>query len=93
MNTTDNRTASARTAPGAAGLVVWRQHRLARGWEPVQMIGRLRLAARRDGHALPRTYVMVRQVFEWESRRTPIPESYAMWLARIFEGETRRGLR
>jgi hypothetical protein len=74
-------------------LVLWRQRRLARGWQPNQLVGRLRLAADRDGHALPQTYLALRQVFEWETHRAPIPPTYAVWLTRIFDHEARRGHR
>lgn len=62
----------------------WRQQRLARGWEPVQLIGRMRIAAGRDGITLPKTWLMVRVVFLWENHRIPVPGYYAGLLARIY---------
>ncbi len=63
----------------------YRQRRLARGWEPVQLVGRLRIVADRDGSTLPKTYLLLRLVFEWENQRTPLPAAYAAWLASIFD--------
>jgi hypothetical protein len=62
----------------------WRQPRLERGWEPVQMIGRLRIAAGRDGVALPKTWLLIRLVFLWENHRTPVPGYYAGLLHQVF---------
>jgi hypothetical protein len=62
----------------------WRQPRLERGWEPVQMIGRMRIAADRDGVALPKTWLLIRLVFLWENHRTPVPGYYAGLLHRVF---------
>lgn len=75
------------TAPPA-----YRQRRLTRGWEPVQLIGRLRIAAAHDRTELPPTYLLIRLVFEWENHRTPIPDSYAGWLRHIFDTEASSGL-
>jgi hypothetical protein len=62
----------------------WRQQRLARGWEPVQMVGRMRILADRDGVALPHTWRMIRLVFLWEHHRAPLPGYYAWLLYQIF---------
>jgi len=70
----------------------YRQRRLARGWEPVQLIGRIRIAASRDGTELPQTYMLIRLMFEWENHRAPIPDRYAGWLRHIFDTESARGL-
>jgi hypothetical protein len=79
------------TSPSPTVAAVWRQHRLARGWEPVQLIGRLRIAASRDGHDLPKTYQLVRDVFEWENHRTELPGDIARWLHYIFTTTAVRG--
>ncbi len=60
-----------------------RQRRLCRGWEPVQLIGRLRIEAAKDGYVLPKTYLMVRLLFLWENDRLPLSGYYAGLLARI----------
>ncbi len=60
-----------------------RQRRLCRGWEPVQLIGRLRIEAAKDGRTLPKTYLLVRLLFLWENDRLPLPGYYAGLLARI----------
>jgi len=67
----------------------WRQARLSRGWDPVQMIGRMHIAASRDGIALPKTWLMVRVVFLWENHRAPVPDYYAGLLSRVFNTHTR----
>ncbi|MEV0397559.1 hypothetical protein [Polymorphospora rubra] len=66
-------------------LYRWRQSRLARGWEPVQLIGRMKILAARDGVELPKTYVLLRYVFLWEQRREELPGYYAHLLDRIFD--------
>ncbi len=60
-----------------------RQRRLSRGWEPVQLIGRMKIEAAKDGFTLPKTYLMLRWLFLWENHRTPVPGYYAGLLARI----------
>jgi hypothetical protein len=68
----------------------WRQLRLQRGWEPVQLIGRMRIAASRDGMALPKTWLLIRLVFLWENHRTPVPGYYARLLDRVFDNSSTR---
>lgn len=68
----------------------FRQRRLARGWQPVQLIGRLRIVADRDGSTLPKTYLLLRLMFEWENQRTPLPDAYGTWLAAIFDADPHR---
>jgi hypothetical protein len=63
----------------------WRQPRLARGWDSVQLIGRMKILAARDGVELPKTYQLVRQIFLWEQHRAPLPGYYATLLGRVFE--------
>jgi hypothetical protein len=63
----------------------WRQPRLARGWEPVQLIGRLKILADRDGIELPKTYQLVRDIYLWEHHRQPLPGYVATLLGRIFD--------
>ncbi|MFI7431457.1 hypothetical protein ACIBPB_31175 [Micromonospora sp. NPDC049836] len=60
-----------------------RQRRLLRGWEPVQLIGRMRIEAAKDGVILPKTYLLVRLLFLWENHRLPLPGYYASLLTRI----------
>ena len=61
--------------------------RLSQGWEPVQLIGRLKIEAARDGHTLPPVYLMVRLVFLWENHRTPLPTYYVHLLDRVYGGQ------
>lgn len=61
-----------------------RQRRLARGWEPVQLIGRMKIEADRDGITLPKTYILLRLLFLWENHRAPMPGYYTHLLGRIF---------
>jgi hypothetical protein len=68
----------------------WRQPRLSRGWTPVQMIGRMRIAAMRDGVALPKTWLMLKVVFLWENHRQPVPGYYASLLRQVFDTNTNR---
>ena len=58
--------------------------RLARGWEPVQLIGRMKILAERDGVNLPKVYLMVRLIFLWENHRAQVPGYYADLFARIY---------
>lgn len=70
----------------------WRQPRLARGWEPVQLIGRMKILAGRDGVTLPKTYLLVRLIFLWEHHRAPVPAYVASLLGRIFDGPNPFGI-
>jgi hypothetical protein len=72
------------TTDTAAGYR-WRQPRLAKGWEPVQLIGRLKILADRDGIELPKTYQLVRDIYLWEHHRQPLPGHLATLLGRIFD--------
>jgi hypothetical protein len=63
----------------------WRQPRLSRGWTEVQLIGRMKIAANRDGVTLPKTYLLLRAVFLWENHRAPLPGYYARLLVSVFE--------
>ena len=58
--------------------------RLTRGWEPVQLIGRMKILADRDGVNLPAVYLLVRLIFLWENQRAHLPGYYAGLLARIY---------
>ncbi|GAB3855849.1 hypothetical protein GCM10029963_51250 [Micromonospora andamanensis] len=69
-----------------------RQRRLLRGWEPVQLIGRLRIEAAKDGVTLPKTYLLVRLLFLWENHRIPLPGYYAGLIARVL-GDVSTGTR
>jgi len=64
----------------------WRQPRLARGWEPVQLIGRMKILAARDGIELPKTYQLIRDIYLWEHHRADLPAHVASLLGRIFDG-------
>jgi hypothetical protein len=64
---------------------IWRQLRLARGWEPVQMIGRMKILAERDGITLPQVWHLLRLVFLWENHREPVPAAYDGLLNRVFD--------
>ena len=79
------------TTPTTAAYRQARLARLARGWEPVQLIGRLRIAAHRDGHTLPKTYQLVRDVFDWENHRTEIPGDIAGLLHHVYTHTAVRG--
>ncbi|MFE2613678.1 hypothetical protein ACFXA2_08700 [Micromonospora chalcea] len=58
--------------------------RLSRGWEPTQLIGRMKILADRDGIPLPQVYLLVRLLFLWENHRAQVPGYYAALLTRIF---------
>lgn len=55
-----------------------RSRRLAFGWEPMQLIGRIEILAHHAGIDLPKTYELLRHLFLWEQHREPIPELYAV---------------
>lgn len=61
--------------------------RLSRGWDPVQLIGRMKILAASDGVTLPHVYLMVRLVFLWENHRTPMPDYYVRLLDRVYGGQ------
>lgn len=63
-----------------------RLRRLSRGWDPVQLIGKMKILAARDGVTLPAAYLLVRLVFLWENRRAELPAYYAGLLNRIYGG-------
>lgn len=54
-----------------------RSLRLSKGWEPTQLIGRMKILAAREGVALPATYLLVRLLFLWENGRITVPTYYA----------------
>jgi hypothetical protein len=62
----------------------FRQRRLARGWQPVQLIGHMKIAAGLDGVSLPATWLLLRALFLWENNRAPVPGYYAALLYRVF---------
>jgi hypothetical protein len=61
-----------------------RLRRLSRGWEPVQLIGHMKIEAARDGVTLPAVYLLARLVFLWENHRAAVPAYYAGLLHRIY---------
>jgi hypothetical protein len=58
--------------------------RLSRGWEPVQLIGKMKILADRDEVPLPAVYLLVRLVFLWENHRATMPGYYAGLLSRVY---------
>jgi hypothetical protein len=74
------------TIVGDYGLTELRLRRLSRGWDPVQLIGRMKILAARDGVSLPAVYELVRWVFLWENRRAVVPAYYAGLFSRIYGG-------
>lgn len=61
-----------------------RMLRLSRGWDTVQLIGKMKHLADRDGVTLPKVYQLVWLVFLWENHRIAVPGYYAGLLARIY---------
>ena len=60
--------------------------RLSKGWEPTQLIGRMKIQAARDGVALPATYHLIRLLFLWENGRITVPAYYADLINRAIIG-------
>ena len=75
-----------RVGAGVCGMSELRLLRLSHGWDPVQLIGRMKIAAARDGVTLPAVYLLVRLVFLWENRRAELPGYYAGLLTRVYGG-------
>ncbi|BCJ30538.1 hypothetical protein Asera_46460 [Actinocatenispora sera] len=71
----------------AAATNPYRSARLSRGWEPVQLIGRMKVLAGREGLALPDTWLMARQVFLWENLREPVPGYFRYLMSRALGGD------
>ena len=71
------------TAPRTP-LYRWREPRLARGWDPVELVLRLKTVARREGVPLPHAWLLVKVVFLWETHRAGIPARYDRLLAQVF---------
>ena len=63
-----------------------RRLRLSQGWEPTQLIGRMKILAASEGITLPHVYLLVRLVFLWENHRAPMPYYYVGLLDRIYGG-------
>jgi hypothetical protein len=57
------------------------------------MICRMRIAASRDGVALPKTWLLIRLVFLWENHRAPVPGYYAGLLHRVFNTTTHHSVK
>jgi hypothetical protein len=68
----------------------WRALRLSRGWQPVQLIGRMKILAGRDGITLPQTWFLIRLVFLWENQRATVPGFYARLLHQVYTTATAR---
>ena len=66
----------------------YRQLRLARGWQPIQLAGRMKILASRDGIALPDTWLMLKVIFLWENHRIEIGDYYAGLIARALDPRT-----
>ncbi|MDQ7904828.1 hypothetical protein RB614_09875 [Phytohabitans sp. ZYX-F-186] len=64
-----------------------RRLRLSRGWDPVQLIGRMKILAAGDGTVLPPVYLLVRLLFLWENHRAPMPSYYVGLLDRVYGGQ------
>ena len=69
---------------GAPAGAPWRQLRLSRGWQPTQLIGRMKITAGRNGITLPQTWFLLRLVFLWENQRTAVPAFYAALLDQVY---------
>jgi hypothetical protein len=78
----------ASATPPAGGS--WRQLRLARGWQPVQLIGRMKILAGHQGITLPHTWFLIRLVFLWENQRAAVPGFYAGLLRQVYTTPTVR---
>lgn len=76
----------------SVSMLSWRQRRLARGWEPSQMIGRMKIAAHRLGLELPPAWLLARWVFLWENHRVELPPFYATLLDDVFAPHTFRNM-
>jgi len=72
--------------------VLFRQQRLSRGWEPIQMIGRMKITADRLGLTLPPAWLLIRWVFLWENHRAELPPFYAALLDDVFAPRTVRNV-
>lgn len=70
----------------------FRQRRLSRGWEPTQMIGRMKITANRLGLDLPPVWLLVKWVFLWENQRAELPPFYAALLDDVFAPRTLRNV-
>ena len=64
-----------------------RRLRLSRGWDPVQLVGKMKLLAARDGVTLPAGYLLVRLLFLWENHRAALPGYYVRLLDRVYDGQ------
>jgi hypothetical protein len=64
-----------------------RRLRLSRGWEPTQLVGKMKLLAAGDGITLPAGYLLVRLLFLWENHRAPLPGYYVGLLDRVYGGQ------
>ena len=63
-----------------------RARRLNHGWQPVQLIGRMKIEAAKDGLTLPKTYLLLRWLFLWENHREAVPAAYAGLITRALDG-------
>ena len=64
-----------------------RRLRLSRGWDPVQLIGHMKIVAAGDGVTLPKVYLLARLLFLWENHRAPMPTYYVHLLDRVYGGQ------
>jgi hypothetical protein len=69
----------------ATRVAPFRHRRLSRGWEPIQLIGRMKILAARDGITLPPAWLLIQWMFLWENHRAPIPGFYLDLLVRILD--------
>ncbi len=63
---------------------IWRNQRLSRGWEPLDVVGRMKFTAQRQGLLLPPGWVLLQWVFLWENHRAPLPSFYEQLLDHVF---------
>lgn len=71
----------------------WRNARLARGWEPLDVVGRMKARAGRQGLPLPPAWLLIQWLFLWENHRVVIPRFYTRLLAQVFATYQTGGVR
>lgn len=71
----------------------WRQARLDRGWEPLDVVGRMKTTADRQGLRLPPAWLLIQWLFVWENHRAALPTFYEELLTQVFMGRLSGGRR
>jgi len=69
----------------AVAMSVCRQRRLSRGWDRVQLAGRMKILAAQDGTPLPATWILVQVLFLWENERESVPGYHATLITRALD--------